>query len=56
MKLMPPSSARWMIRTPSSWSVLPQAPNIIAPRHSGLTFTPVPASGRSAEESIMRPR
>ena len=41
MKLMPASSARWMIRTESSWSGLPQAPNIIAPRQSGLTFTPV---------------
>src|SRR4051812_49725609 len=30
-----------MIRIESSWSVLPQAPNIIAPRHSGLTLTPV---------------
>src|SRR3954451_13544273 len=30
-----------MIRIESSWSVLPQAPNIIAPRHSGLTWTPV---------------
>src|SRR3954470_22530092 len=41
MKLIPPSSARWMIRIDSSWSVSPQAPNIIAPRHSGLTWTPV---------------
>ena len=38
MKLMPASSAWWMIRIESSWSVLPQAPNIIAPRHSGLTL------------------
>src|SRR3954469_24521032 len=30
-----------MIRIDSSWSVFPQSPNIIAPRHSGLTFTPV---------------
>ena len=30
-----------MIRTESSWSGLPQAPNIIAPRQSGLTLTPV---------------
>ena len=30
-----------MIRIDSSWSALPQAPNIIAPRQSGLTFTPV---------------
>src|SRR3954447_25821773 len=41
MKLMPASSARWMIRMLSSWSVSPQAPNIIAPRQSGLTLTPV---------------
>src|SRR3954451_16267521 len=46
MKLIPASRARWMIRTLSSWSVLPQAPNIIAPRHSGLTCTPVRASRR----------
>src|SRR3954453_17412709 len=38
---MPASSAAWMIRIESSWSGLPQAPNIIAPRHSGLTLTPV---------------
>jgi hypothetical protein len=30
-----------MIRIESSWSVLPQAPNIIVPRQSGLTLTPV---------------
>jgi hypothetical protein len=41
MKLTPASSARWMIRTDSSWSVLPHAPNIIAPRQSGLTVMPV---------------
>src|SRR6188472_790646 len=46
MKLMPASSARWMVRIESSWSVLPQAPNIIAPRHSGLTWTPVLPSVR----------
>src|SRR3954447_19628686 len=46
MKLMPASSARWMIRTEAAWSVSPQAPNIIAPRHRGLTCTPVRASGR----------
>src|SRR6476659_9909558 len=40
-KLMPESSAAWMMRTDSSWSVLPHSPNIIAPRHSGLTLTPV---------------
>ena len=41
MKLMPASSAAWMIRTDSSRSGLPHEPNIIAPRHSGLTDTPV---------------
>src|SRR3954447_18940005 len=41
MKLMPASSAAWMIRIESSWSVLPHSPNIIAPRQSGLTLTPV---------------
>src|SRR3954470_9088658 len=41
MKLIPASSARWMIRIDSSWSGSPQAPNIIAPRQRGLTFTPV---------------
>src|SRR3954447_1148457 len=30
-----------MIRIESSWSGLPHAPNIIAPRHRGLTWTPV---------------
>jgi hypothetical protein len=34
MKLIPASSARWMMRVESSWSVLPQAPNIIVPRQS----------------------
>src|SRR3954449_777001 len=38
MKLIPASSAPWMMRIESSWSVLPQAPNIIAPRHRGLTL------------------
>ena len=37
MKLMPPSSAPWMISIDSSWSVLPDAPNIIAPRQKLLT-------------------
>src|SRR3974390_1343867 len=40
-KLMPASSAAWMIRMLSSWSVLPNDPNIIAPRHRGLTLMPV---------------
>src|SRR3954451_11539375 len=55
MKLMPASSARWMMRTESSWSVLPQAPNIIAPRHSGLTRTPVLPSGRNSMAGTLRP-
>src|SRR5436309_5217639 len=38
---MPASSARWMMRMLSSWSGLPQLPNIIAPRQSGETFRPV---------------
>src|ERR1700678_610439 len=46
MKLIPASSARWMILIDSSWSGLPHAPNIIAPRHIGLTLTPVAPSGR----------
>src|SRR3954471_210420 len=41
MKLIPRSSAVWMMRIDSSWSVLPHSPNIIAPRQSGLTLTPV---------------
>src|SRR6185295_16077024 len=41
MKLMPASSAAWMIAIDSSWSGLPQAPNIIAPRQRGLTRRPV---------------
>jgi hypothetical protein len=46
MKLIPASSARWMMRVESSWSVLPQAPNIIVPRQSFETWTPVRPSGR----------
>src|SRR3954470_12676016 len=38
---MPASSAAWMIRVDLSWSGSPHAPNIMAPRHSGLTWTPV---------------
>src|SRR5581483_9616644 len=45
---MPASSARWTIRIESSWSSLPQAPNIIAPRKSGLTCSPVRPSGRNS--------
>jgi hypothetical protein len=43
---MPASSARWMILMLSSWSRLPIRPNIIVPRHSGLTLTPVVPSER----------
>ena len=32
----------WIIRTDSSWSVLPIIPNIIVPRHVELTEMPVP--------------
>src|SRR3954454_14131809 len=46
MKLIPASSARWMMRIESSWSVLPHAPNIIVPRQSFETWTPVRPSGR----------
>jgi hypothetical protein len=45
-KLMPASSARWMMRMESSWSVLPQVPSIIVPRQSFETRTPVRPSGR----------
>jgi hypothetical protein len=38
---MPASSARWMMRMESASSLFPHGPNIIAPRHSGLTETPV---------------
>src|SRR3954453_20705232 len=48
MKLMPASSAAWMMRTDSSWSALPQSPNIMAPRQSGLTLTPVHPRLRSS--------
>src|SRR3954451_490676 len=54
MKLIPASSARWMMRIESSWSVLPQAPNIIAPRQSGLTCTPVRPSGRRSMAATLR--
>src|SRR6478609_2836546 len=46
MKLIPASRAVWMMRIDSSWSLLPQAPNIMAPRHSWLTETPVRPSRR----------
>ena len=35
-----------MMRIDSSWSWVPQAPNIIAPRQRGLTFIPVRPSVR----------
>ena len=40
-----------MIRIDSSWSGLPQAPNIIAPRQSGLTSTP-----GAAEQAVLHRR
>src|SRR5215208_4765636 len=46
MKLTPASSARWMMRMLSSWSLVPQSPNIMVPRHRLLTDTPVRPSGR----------
>ena len=46
MKLIPASSAWWMILVASSWSELPNAPNIIAPRHIWLTEMPVRPRGR----------
>src|SRR4029078_847797 len=54
-KLIPASRARWMIRIESSWSVLPHAPNIIAPRQRGLTSTPVRPSVRSSIMPAPRP-
>src|SRR5882757_10596602 len=41
MKLMPASSAAWIVAIDVSWSGSPQLPNIIAPRHNGLTWIPV---------------
>src|SRR5918999_2976817 len=55
MKLIPASSAAWMIRIDSSWSRLPQAPNIIAPRHSGLTLTPVRPRVRNSTPGTLTP-
>src|SRR3974390_185126 len=46
MKLIPASSAPWMIPMDSPTSGLPHSPNIMAPRHSVLTFTPVAPSLR----------
>jgi len=53
MKLIPASSARSMIRSDSPWSVLPQDPNIIAPRQSGLTLTPVVPRTRVSMDSTL---
>src|SRR5438045_1128452 len=39
-KLTPPSRAARRMRSPSAWSALPPAPNIIAPRPHGLPLTP----------------
>ena len=53
MKLIPASSALWMILIASSWSGLPKAPNIMAPRHIWLTETPVRPRGRYSMESSL---
>src|SRR5690349_2833327 len=45
-----------MMRIESSWSVLPQAPNIIVPRQSLETWTPVRPSGRYSMTSSGVPR
>jgi hypothetical protein len=55
MKLIPASSALWMILTASSWSELPNAPNIIAPRHIWLTETPVRPRGRYSMMKLLEP-
>src|SRR3954467_13158674 len=55
-KLIPASSARWMMRIESSWSGLPQAPNIIVPRQSFETWTPVRPRGRYSIASGLRDR
>src|SRR4051794_14115280 len=56
MKLIPASSAAWMMRMLSSWSGLPHAPNIIAPRHSGETLTPVRPSVRCSMSPTLAAR
>src|SRR4051812_28249465 len=53
MKLIPASSAAWMIRIESSWSGLPHDPNIIAPRQSSLTETPVRPSSRCSMKILL---
>src|ERR687889_1373444 len=56
MKLIPASSARWMIRIDSFSSLLPQSPNIMAPRQSGLTYMPVrPRVRCSIAETLLPP-
>src|SRR5690242_19261114 len=55
MKLIPASSARWMIRIDSFSSLLPQSPNIMAPRQSGLTYMPVRPSVRCSIGSTLLP-
>src|SRR5580700_10234929 len=44
-----------MILIASSWSGLPNAPNIIAPRHSWLTETPVRPRGRYSMLKLLEP-
>src|SRR4051794_6227864 len=56
MKLTPASRARWMMRMDSSWSWLPQSPNIMAPRQSGLTYMPVRPSVRCSIAGTLLPR
>jgi hypothetical protein len=41
-RLIPASSAEWIMRTDSPWSVVPMAPNIIVPSPYSLTDMPVP--------------
>src|ERR1700722_7780129 len=42
MRLIPASSAVWIMSTHSPWSVLPIVPNIIEPSAYSLTDMPVP--------------
>jgi hypothetical protein len=42
-----------MILIASSWSELPNAPNIIAPRHIWLTEMPVRPSGRYSMMNLL---
>lgn len=43
-RLIPASSAVWIIRIDSAWSVFPMAPSIMVPSASSLTEMPVPPS------------